>query len=86
MFVHVPILLLTGLLAFPQPPGQRANKEDRTGLQGTWVATSAQGFGKEDVKKLKLTFQTDTIRAHYGDKSAEATYELHATRTPPRST
>ena len=80
------LLLGAGAVVAAGPTAEKANKEDRAALQGTWTVKSVHGFTKEKAKEefqeLKLTFEGDKIVARWGDKSAEATYTLDATADP----
>jgi uncharacterized protein (TIGR03067 family) len=55
---------------------------DRTGLEGTWTAVSAEGFGadvpKEELQNLEVKFTGDRITAKYGRKTAEGRYSVRA--------
>jgi uncharacterized protein (TIGR03067 family) len=60
---------------------------DTATLQGTWKVTKTSGFeakSKDELKDLKLTVKDKRLTAHYGDKTAEATFKLDAIATPRR--
>ncbi len=61
------------------------NKKDDAALQGTWTVTKTSGFKAtppQELKDLRLTIKGDRMTAHYGRKSAEATFKLDSTTTP----
>ncbi len=73
-----------GLLAAPK---DRAGLTDQEILQGQWKATATKGFAKdvpaEELQSLTLTFKGSDLHAHYGKKTAEATYKLIRTEAGP---
>ena len=67
---------------------EKLNAQEKKLLQGTWAATETVGFDKaksgEDLRELRLVIKGDRLSAHYGDKTAEATFRVDASRSPFR--
>ncbi len=60
-------------------------KMDDAVLQGTWAVIKTGGFTAtppQELKDLKVVVKGDRLTAHYGDKTAKATFRLNAISTP----
>jgi uncharacterized protein (TIGR03067 family) len=80
------LVLLSPVLATADGPRQKLNTDEKAELQGSWVAAETAGFGtetpREELRGLRLVIQGNHLTAHYGEKTAEATFRLHANHTP----
>ena len=80
------LLAAGAVLAADSKTADRANRYDHEHLQGTWKVKTVHGIQdqkvKEEFQEMRLTFKGDTVTAHWGDHTAEATYKIDATANP----
>ncbi len=85
------VVVLACAPAFAQNPATVPNEKktdarlDDKALQGTWKVTKTSGFTAtppDELKDMKITVKGTDLTAHYGDKTAKATFKLDATTTP----
>ena len=80
--MYLPLLMVVVVVAAPAPD----KKKDTDLIQGTWSIVSFERAGEtkpdEDIKKVKVVFDGNTIAVKAGEKDEKATFKLDPDNKP----